>query len=137
MNIKPIHDFLYENGLKYPNLEVLQSTDALYTALLVQPEARIQVRNELIRNADRASAHAMFDVITREAYAQSVDLLVTPEYSFLVMNLLILLRIFFALCKRGVAVARMPLLKVVERMVRHHLAHDTWRRESMYQMATS
>ncbi len=54
---------------------------------------------------------------------------------FLVMNLLILLRIFFALCKRGVAVVWMPLLKVVERMVRHQLAHDIQRRGYLYQMA--
>ena len=56
---------------------------------------------------------------------------------FLVMNLLILLRIFFALCKRGVAVVRMPLLQVVERLVRYQLARDTRRRDYLYQMATS
>jgi len=55
---------------------------------------------------------------------------------FLVMNLLILLRIFFALCKRGFAVVRMPLLRAVERRVRYQLAHDTRRRGSLYQMAT-
>jgi hypothetical protein len=38
---------------------------------------------------------------------------------FLVMNLLILLRIFFALCKRGVAVVRMTLLQVMERQGRY------------------
>jgi hypothetical protein len=53
---------------------------------------------------------------------------------FLVMNLLILLRIFFALCKRGFAVVRMPLLQVVERLVRYQLAHDTRRRGYLYQM---
>jgi IS5 family transposase len=56
---------------------------------------------------------------------------------FLVMNLLILIRIFFAFCKRGVAVVQMPLLQGVERVVLYQLAHDTRRRESMYQMATS
>jgi len=56
---------------------------------------------------------------------------------FLVMNLLILLRIFFALCKRGAAVVRMPLLQMVERLVRYQLAHDTRRRGYLYQMATS
>ena len=56
---------------------------------------------------------------------------------FLVMNLLILLRIFFALCKRGVAVVRMPLLQVVERMVCYQLAHDSRRRGYLYQMATT
>ena len=54
---------------------------------------------------------------------------------FLVMNLLILLRIFFALCKRCVAVVRMPLLQVVERLVRYQLAHETRRRGYLYQMA--
>jgi IS5 family transposase len=54
---------------------------------------------------------------------------------FLVMNLLILLRIFFALCKRDVAVFRMTLLQVVERLVRYQLAHDTRRRGYLYQMA--
>ena len=54
---------------------------------------------------------------------------------FLVMNLLILLRIFFVLCKRGVAVLRMPLLQVVERLVRYQLAHDTRRRGYLCQMA--
>jgi IS5 family transposase len=56
---------------------------------------------------------------------------------FLVMNLLILIRIFFVFCKRGVAVVQMPLLQVVERVLRYQLAHDSRRRESMYQMATS
>jgi hypothetical protein len=55
---------------------------------------------------------------------------------FLVMNLLILLRIFFALCKRGFAVVRMPLLQVVERLVHNQLAHDTRRRGYLFQMAT-
>jgi hypothetical protein len=54
---------------------------------------------------------------------------------FLVMNLLILLRIFFALCKRGVAVARMPLLQVAERLVRYQLAHDTRQRGYLSQLA--
>lgn len=82
MNIKPIHELLDENDLEYPKLAVLQSNESLYTALLVQPEAHIQVRDEFIRNADRAGAKAMFDAIAREASAQSVELLVTPEYSF-------------------------------------------------------
>ena len=55
---------------------------------------------------------------------------------FLVMNLLILLRIFFALSKRGFAVVRMSLLLVVERLVCYQLAHDTPRRGYLYQMAT-
>ena len=55
---------------------------------------------------------------------------------FLVMNLLILLRIFFALCKIGVALLRRPLLQVVERLVHYQLAHDTRRRDYLYQMAT-
>jgi hypothetical protein len=55
---------------------------------------------------------------------------------FLVMNLLILLRIFFALIKKGVAVVRMPLLQVVERLVCYQLAHDTRRRGYLHQMAT-
>ena len=54
---------------------------------------------------------------------------------FLVMNLLILLRIFFALCKRGFAVLRMPLLQVVERLVRYQLAHDTREPGYLCQMA--
>jgi len=49
---------------------------------------------------------------------------------FLVMNLMILLRIFFALCKRAVAVLRMPRLQVVERLIRYHLSHGTWQRGS-------
>ena len=55
---------------------------------------------------------------------------------FLVMNLLILLRIFFALCKRGIAMLRMPLLQVLERLVRYPLVHDTRRQGCLYQMAT-
>ena len=54
---------------------------------------------------------------------------------FLVMNLLILLRIFFALYQRGVAVLRMPLFQVVERLVRYQLAHVTRRRGYLCQMA--
>jgi hypothetical protein len=53
---------------------------------------------------------------------------------FLVMNLAVLLRIFFALYQRGVAVLRMPLLQVVVRLVRYQLAHDSRRRGYLYQM---
>lgn len=55
---------------------------------------------------------------------------------FLVMNLLILLRIFFALCKRGVAVVRMPLLHGVKRLVCYQVVHVTWRRDYLCQIAT-
>jgi hypothetical protein len=55
---------------------------------------------------------------------------------FLMMNLLVLLRIFFALCKRGVAVVRMPLLQVMERQALYQSAHDTRRRNYLCQMAT-
>ena len=54
---------------------------------------------------------------------------------FLVMNLLVLLRIFFALIKKSAAAARMPLLQVVERLVRYLLARNTRRRGCLYQMA--
>mgnify|MGYP001547720043 FL=1 len=54
---------------------------------------------------------------------------------FLVMNLAVLLRIFFDLCKRGFAVAWMPLLQVVVRLVRYQLTHDTRRRGYLCQMA--
>jgi hypothetical protein len=53
---------------------------------------------------------------------------------FLVMNLQILLRIFFALCKNGFAVVRMSLLQVMERRVCYQLAHDTRRWGDRYQM---
>jgi hypothetical protein len=46
---------------------------------------------------------------------------------FLVMNLLILLRIFFALCKRGVVVILVPLLRAVEMLFWHRRVHSTWR----------
>ena len=55
---------------------------------------------------------------------------------FLVMNLLILLRIFFVLCKRGLAAVRMPLLQVVERRVHYQSAYDPRQRGYLYQMAT-
>ncbi len=45
---------------------------------------------------------------TSEAWINSI---------FLVMNLQILLRIFFALCKRGVAATGLPLLSLVERVM--------------------
>jgi len=42
----------------------------------------------------------------------------------------------FSLIKKGVAVVRMPLLLVMERLVRYQLALDTLRRSYLYQMAT-
>lgn len=56
---------------------------------------------------------------------------------FLVMNLLILLRIFFALCKRALAVVRMPRLPVVERLLCYQLVQATRRRGYLYLMPTS
>jgi hypothetical protein len=54
---------------------------------------------------------------------------------FLVMNLLILMRIFFALCQRGVAVLWMPLLQMVKKLVPYQLAHLTQRRGYLCQIA--
>ena len=56
--------------------------------------------------------------------------------SWWVMNLLILLRIFLPFVQRGGAVVRMSLVRVVERLVRYQLAHNTRRRGYLYQMAT-
>ena len=47
---------------------------------------------------------------------------------FLVMNLMILLRIFFAFGKSGIAVVRMPLLQVMEKLVRFQPATGHRRR---------
>ena len=55
MNIKPISKLLHDHGFEYPQLAALQPSDALYTALLVQPTASIQVRDDFIRNTDRVS----------------------------------------------------------------------------------
>ncbi|MCU7817198.1 MAG: hypothetical protein KZQ81_18905, partial [Candidatus Thiodiazotropha sp. (ex Rostrolucina anterorostrata)] len=41
---------------------------------------------------------------------------------FLVMNLLILLRIFFALCKKGVTVVLLPLLRIEQVLFCHQRA---------------
>jgi len=54
---------------------------------------------------------------------------------FLVMNLLILLRIFFTFCKRDFAVLGIALLQVMERLIRYQLAYETQRRGYLYQMA--
>jgi hypothetical protein len=54
---------------------------------------------------------------------------------FLVMNLAVLLRIFFVFCQKGVVVRWRPLLQVVERLVRYQLAHVTRRRGYLCQMA--
>lgn len=82
MKIKPISEVLSEHKLVYPTLDVLQPTEGIYTALLVQPEACITVRDDFIRNTDRLGAHALFSSIAREAYNRQVELFVTPEYSF-------------------------------------------------------
>lgn len=82
MEIKPIVDLLRINNLQYPMLEVLQATNNPYTALLVQPEAVITVRDGYIRNADQDRARRLFTSVAREAKERAVELLVTPEYSF-------------------------------------------------------
>lgn len=82
MNIKPISKLLHDHGFEYPQLAALQPSDALYTALLVQPTASIQVRDDFIRNTDRAGSQSMFGSIAREAHVRSVELFITPEYSF-------------------------------------------------------
>lgn len=82
MQIKPIAALLHDNNLQYPKLAVLQPTVSLFTALLVQPEALVKVRDDYIRNANHDRARKLFTEIAREASARSVELLVTPEYSF-------------------------------------------------------
>ncbi|MFB9124393.1 hypothetical protein E2553_35230 [Paraburkholderia dipogonis] len=82
MRIELISDVLRENNLEYPTLAVLQSTEDLYTALLLQPAARVTVREDFIRNSDCDQAHQLFSSIAREAHARAVELFVTPEYSF-------------------------------------------------------
>lgn len=81
MRIEPISGLLQSGNLKYPSLSVLEPSMNLYSALLVQPEARIQVREDFIRNSDRAAARKMFAGIAKEASDRNVDLFVTPEYS--------------------------------------------------------
>ena len=82
MKIKLIRELLHENSFGYPALAVLQPNENLYTALLVQPEAKIQVRDDCIRNADRTSALSMFRTIAQKAHTDGIELFVTPEYSF-------------------------------------------------------
>ncbi|MEA1605571.1 hypothetical protein [Pseudomonas spirodelae] len=82
MQIKPIADLLRNNNLRYPTLAVLQPTNSPYTALLVQPEALVKVRDNYIRNANQDRARKLFTSIAQEASERSVELLVTPEYSF-------------------------------------------------------
>ena len=82
MHIQPISELLSEKNLEYPALALLQPNEELYTALLVQPKAEIQVRDDFIRNSDRMAAQSTFFEIARVAHAKSVELLVTPEYSF-------------------------------------------------------
>lgn len=82
MQIKPIAELLHNNNLQYPKLAALQPTVSLYTALLVQPEAHVIVRDDYIRNANRDQARKLFTAIAKEASARSVELFVTPEYSF-------------------------------------------------------
>lgn len=82
MEIKSIVDLLRINNLQYPTLEVLQATNNPYTALLVQPEAVVTVRDDYIRNADPGGARQLFTSVAREARERAVELLVTPEYSF-------------------------------------------------------
>jgi len=82
MKITHIEGVLRNHHLKYPKLEVLQPTNTLYTAMLVQPRAEIQVRDGWIRNVDREGARKLFNGIAREAINKNVELLVTPEYSF-------------------------------------------------------
>jgi hypothetical protein len=82
MQIQPVADLLRKNNLQYPKLAVLQPTVELFTALLVQPVAVVKVRDDYIRNANHDRAKKLFTAIAREAHARSVELLVTPEYSF-------------------------------------------------------
>jgi hypothetical protein len=82
MQLTLISALLRAHGLEYPQLAVLQSNESPYSALLVQPTARIKVRDDSIGNSDRLTSHAMFGAIARVAFDSAVDLLVTPEYSF-------------------------------------------------------
>lgn len=82
MQIKPIADLLHDNNLRYPKLAVLQPTVTPFTALLVQPEALVKVRDDYICNANHDRARKLCTAIAREASSRSVELLVTPEYSF-------------------------------------------------------
>jgi hypothetical protein len=82
MRLKPIAEILKENGLTYPALAVLQPNEQLYTALLVQPRAQIEVRDEFIRNQDRIDASQQYEKVALLAKQHGAELFVTPEYSF-------------------------------------------------------
>ena len=65
---------------------------------------------------------------TSEAWINSI---------FLVMNLMILLRIFFALIKRGFAGLLLSLLRGVEMLFVHRLRHNPASVSSVHQIAAS
>ncbi|MCA1325792.1 hypothetical protein [Herbaspirillum sp. alder98] len=83
MDVVSISEILAAQGLEHPNLNVLQATEAQYTALLIQPEGKILIKPDFIGNArHNESERKMYEFLRHaSALAPSPDLVVCPEYS--------------------------------------------------------
>lgn len=81
MEITPVTEILSKIGFNHPDLRVLAPTQANYSALLFQPQGRIEIRQDGVRHADQTLATIQFSAFLKEAVRISADLVVTPEYS--------------------------------------------------------
>jgi hypothetical protein len=81
MKLVDVKNFLAKRGLDYPKLAVLQASEQLYSAVLIQPKAVIAVAKGAICNAVTAEAEKLFLGAVQIAIDTKAELLVTPEYS--------------------------------------------------------
>ena len=81
MKFEYIDEFLREEGLLNPELEILIRNATPYKALLFQPCGTIEVGDYFVRNHEHDLAVKKFKYFFDLANEKNVDIAITPEYS--------------------------------------------------------
>jgi hypothetical protein len=81
MQIYSVTQLLADAGLTAPDLRVLNPNHENYTALLLQPQGKIEYDANGVRNADQELARKQYSAFLGDAVTQQAALAITPEYS--------------------------------------------------------
>jgi hypothetical protein len=81
MQIYPVTQLLSDAGFAAPELRILNPNYENYTALLLQPQGKIEADANGVRNADQDLARMQYSAFLADAVSTQADIAITPEYS--------------------------------------------------------
>jgi hypothetical protein len=81
MQIYPVTQLLSDAGFAAPELRILNPNYENYSALLLQPQGKIEADANGVRNADQDLARMQYSAFLADAVSTQADIAITPEYS--------------------------------------------------------